>query len=233
MNETGIPARGVSTMTSAIDDEFQTVDLILGSDATTRNVDAFCLTWIKFERQLRRLMANILYQATAFPEHDRNAKEALRAALLAKSNIKHDHFIGGIRKLTGQSTRDIIGERYRELRTGINTAYGFRNKIIHGQQTGHSLDGDQLAASLGHVREWCTILAREGVLRFGYDGFSRNSLRKTHREDVIAAVTASNSFSISVKRSGLRESPALPFMRFRSRERAAVEESSTLLRLDC
>ncbi|RWE30478.1 hypothetical protein [Mesorhizobium sp.] len=175
-------------MKSAIDLEFETVDLILKSDARTKSVDAFCLTWIKFERQLRKLTANILYQATVFQESDRTAKEALRAALLAKNNIKHDHFMGGIRKLTGQTMKDIIGDRHKELRKAVNLAYGFRNKILHGQQTGQNLDKEQLVSSQNYVRDWCTLLAREGTARFGYDGFARDSLRKTHRALLVGSV---------------------------------------------
>ncbi len=175
-------------MKYAIDQEFKTVELILKSDARTKHVDAFCLTWIKFERQLRKLTANILYQATAFSESDVAAKELLRAALLAKNNIKHDHFIGGIRRLTGQSMKEIIGDRHKELRTAVNQAYDFRNKIIHGQQTGQNLDGNQLASTHTKVREWCAILADQGAARFGYDGFARNSLRKTRKPELVASV---------------------------------------------
>lgn len=177
-------------MISAIEQEFETVDLILKSGARTMTVDAFCLTWIKFERQLRKMTANILYQATVFPASDHKAKEGLRMALLAKNNIKHDHFIGGIRKLTGQTMKDIIGEKHKELRKAVNEAYDFRNKIIHGQQTGQNLNSGRLASSQGDLRLWCDILAREGTTRFGYDGFGRDSLRKTNRNDVTASVDA-------------------------------------------
>lgn len=175
-------------MLSAIDQEFETVDLILKSDSETMSVDAFCLTWIKFERQLRKLTANILFQASAFAEPDQETKKALRDALLAKNNIKHDHFIGGIRKLTSLSMKDLIGERYKELRKSIDKAYVFRGKIFHGQQTGFNLNRTELIATQGNVREWCSILAKESSARFGYDGFGRNSLRKTYRDELIASV---------------------------------------------
>ena len=166
-------------MGSAVDEEFETVDLILRSAARTKNVDAFCLTWIKFERQLRKLTAHILYQATAFPESDRASKEALRAALLAKNNLKHDHFLGGIRRLTGLTMKDVLGDGYREMRRNLDQAYDFRNKIIHGQQTGQNLDEVRLAHIQERLRGWCTALAAEAIKRFGYDGFARNSLKKT------------------------------------------------------
>jgi hypothetical protein len=177
-------------MKSTIESEFVTVDLILQSDATTRCVDAFCLTWIKFERQLRKLTANILYQSTAFREGERNAKDELRAALLAKSHLKYDHFISAIRKLTGHSMKDFFGKDYKVLKKAIDQAYGYRQKIFHGQQTGQNLGRDQLAKSLAEVRQWCEILARKGLKHFGYDGFARDSLHKTHVGNIAASVDA-------------------------------------------
>lgn len=177
-------------MTSALDREFETVDLILKSGAPTKTVDAFCLTWIKFERQLRKLTAHLLYQATVFPESDEAAKAALRAALLARSNLKHDHFLGGIYRLTGLTMRQVLGEGYRDMRRDLNQAYEFRNKIIHGQQTGQNLDAAQLAHVQQRLRAWCVSLATEANRRFGYDGFARNSLRKSHRDDVTTSVDA-------------------------------------------
>jgi hypothetical protein len=175
-------------MKSAVETEFQTVDLILSCNASTSKVDAFCLTWIKFEKQLRMLTANILYQGSMFAESDDSSRQAIRAALVKRNNIKHDHFIGGIRRLTGQPMNTIIGDRYKYLKREIEQAYGFRQKIFHGQQTGKNLKARDLAMSQARVREWCEILAREGAVRFGYDGFSRNSLQKNHRNDVTTAV---------------------------------------------
>jgi hypothetical protein len=162
-------------MKSAVETEFQTVDLILSCNASTSKVDAFCLTWIKFEKQLRMLTANILYQGSMFAESDDSSRQAIRAALVKRNNIKHDHFIGGIRRLTGQPMNTIIGDRYKYLKREI-------------EQAGKNLKARDLAMSQARVREWCEILAREGAVRFGYDGFSRNSLQKNHRNDVTTAV---------------------------------------------
>lgn len=185
---TQAPGETVSAGKSAIHLEFEPVDLILASGARTTHIDAFCLTWIKFERQLRKLTANILYQATAFPESDETAKQALRGALLARSNLKYDHFTSAIWKLTGHSAKEMLGARYKVLKAAVDDAYGIRNKVFHGQQTGLNLGKEPLEAAHTSVREWCTIMAHESSARFGYDGFSRNSLRKTRRPDVTAAV---------------------------------------------
>jgi hypothetical protein len=110
-------------MMRAIAQEFATIDLIRQLSAITKEVDALCLTWIKFECQLRRLTANILYRATAIPADDQLAKEALRAALFRKDHIKHDHFMGGIRKLAGCSVKDVMGAKCKELRRAAEQAY--------------------------------------------------------------------------------------------------------------
>lgn len=43
--------------------EFDTIDLLLSSDAPTRAVDAFALAVIKIERQFRKIFTNLVYQA--------------------------------------------------------------------------------------------------------------------------------------------------------------------------
>lgn len=175
-------------MTQGIDEEFKTVDLVLLSGASTMCVDAFCLTWIKFERQLRKLAANLLFQASDLLEDDEDSKSKLRAALARKSKLNHNRFIHGIEKLTATTARQIMGNDYKSLRRSIETAYTYRNKLFHGQQTGHNLNQEQLMLVQSDVRQWCEILAQEGFSRFGYDGFSRNSLHKTNRPEVVELV---------------------------------------------
>ncbi|MEO4001891.1 hypothetical protein [Mesorhizobium sp. CAU 1732] len=70
----------------------------------------------------------------------------------------------------------------------VNQAYVFRNKIIHGQQTGINLTGACWLPARVTLREWCETVAKEGMERFGYDGFGRASLRKTNRADITASV---------------------------------------------
>ena len=50
--------------------EFQTVDLIVKSDAETRGVDAFALSLIKAERQIRKLFTYLMFQFPAFTVSD-------------------------------------------------------------------------------------------------------------------------------------------------------------------
>ena len=46
--------------------EFRTVDLIVASSAETRGVDAFALSVIEAERQIRRLVTHLVYQFPSF-----------------------------------------------------------------------------------------------------------------------------------------------------------------------
>ena len=57
-------------MTSDYNDEFQTVDLIVNSTARSRAVDAFALSLIKAERQIRKLVTHLVYQFPCFGPGD-------------------------------------------------------------------------------------------------------------------------------------------------------------------
>src|ERR1051326_5074316 len=62
--------------------EFSTVDVLLASNAETRGVDAFALTLIKAERQLRRVFTFLIYQQPAFRhEHVPALRHALALTL--------------------------------------------------------------------------------------------------------------------------------------------------------
>lgn len=188
-NDASISAGVASGVTmSSFENEFMTVDAVLACEAETSRVDAFCLAWIKFERQLRKLTGNLLYQASVFDAGDKDLREKLRAALLRKSKHNYKDFLRGIHRLTGHTAEAMLVERYPYLRKAADRAEGFRNKIFHGLQTGQSLDREDLFRLQSDVREYCAILAKEGLNRFGYDGFARDSLRKTNRAEITTSV---------------------------------------------
>ncbi|MGC1504418.1 MAG: hypothetical protein WA782_09805 [Sulfitobacter sp.] len=175
-------------MPNAVDNEFSTVDILLNSDAETRGVDAFVISWVKFERQLRRINGNLIFQHSALKEKHSEDREAVRRALLAKRTANHDKFIAGIRKLSGVNVNDLIGPRYRALKRDVDRAHKYRQKIFHGQQTGNSLTREQLINSIDSIREWCALLAAGSIDTLGYDGFSKNSLQKNGRPEITQAV---------------------------------------------
>ncbi len=173
-------------MSRGFESEFKSIDLLLDSDCESRGVDAFCLSWIKLEKQLRKISANLIYQASDVKAADQGR---IRAALYSHSGLSHTTFIGAIRHLTGAGVGDLIGARYDYLRKAVDASYRNRQKIFHGQQTGQSLTRDALISRVGDIREWCELLSAGATARFGYDGFSGStSLFKTGRHDVVDAV---------------------------------------------
>ncbi len=62
-------------------EEFVTVDAVLASDGATRGVDAFGLSLIKAERQIRRLFTYLVFQSPMFgPQHILELRKALGAS---------------------------------------------------------------------------------------------------------------------------------------------------------
>lgn len=171
-------------MQQCIFDEFLTVDLLLQSSAETRAVDAFVISWVKLEKQLRRLIQNLVFQHPDIDGKQKEHKEYLLKAILAKKTGNHDRFIGAIYRLSGVSVKEIIGDQYKPLKKKIDKSYKHRQKIFHGQQTGDSLERSDLEDCIEAIRFWCERLAIGSSKKFGYDGLSRNSLRKNIHSDI-------------------------------------------------
>jgi len=116
-------------MTTAATHEFSTVEILLQSDAETRAVDAFAISWVKLEKQLRRLTSNLIFQHSVFEEGVSEHKSAVRNAILQKRTANHDRFIGAVYRLSNHSVKELIGDRYRCLKRDTNAAYQYRNKM--------------------------------------------------------------------------------------------------------
>jgi hypothetical protein len=74
------------------DQDFATVNLILNSTFKTRGVDAFALSLIKAEKQLRRVFTFLIFQNPSF---DSTHYDELRKALAANKQIYFEGFIKG------------------------------------------------------------------------------------------------------------------------------------------
>lgn len=158
--------------------EFETVDLILASHAETRGVDAFALSLIKCERQLRRLVTHVVFQ---YPCFDCADVLALRSSLSDNRRVYFDGFIRGFDAIYPRSIQDLVGQGYDRLRTRLDEAIDNRNKIFHGQLTSKELTREELFEYVSHIRYWCKALADAAFTEIGYDGFARDSFRKSER----------------------------------------------------
>jgi len=163
-----------------VDTEFRTVDLILNSSADTCGVDAFALSLIKVEKQLRRLFTHLVFQSSCFSSTD---TEALRAKLNEK-RVYFDGLERGFDALSPVSVESLVGRLYGVLHARITEATKYRNKIFHGQLTDKSLTRGDLVDLTSDLRSWCKALANGAHAEFGYDGFAGNSFQKSQSLDI-------------------------------------------------
>lgn len=162
-------------VTTDFDTEFTTVELLRNCNAETRGVDAFALSLLKAERQMRRLFTFLVFQFPCFGNSD---VATLRKALTRKPRIYFEGFIKGLDALSPISIKQLIGADHDRLRQSLDEAVAIRNKIFHGQLTDRYLSRDDLFTSVDDIEKWCRLLAESTDQQFGYDGFGRNSYRK-------------------------------------------------------
>lgn len=171
----------------SVAEEFKTVNLILESQCETRGVDAFVLSVIKAERQLRKLLTHLVFQ---FPCFTSTHIESLREVLANNRRIYFHEIENCINSICMSTVEQMIGNDYIYLHLRVEEAIECRNKIFHGQLTQKYLTRQDLFGYVADIRAWCDALAEGAVLCVGYDGFSRNSFTKSEREDI------SNNFKI-------------------------------------
>lgn len=155
--------------------EFETVDLLIKSKATTRGVDAFAMSLIKAERQIRKLFTYLIFQ---FPSFSKSNISNLRKVLFEKK-VYFEGFISGINALYPRNIKNLIGPEHDLLLKNLSDARKFRNKIFHGQLTNKQLTREDLIKITSKIKRWCEKLSEEAQTEFRYDGFGRNSFRKT------------------------------------------------------
>lgn len=163
-----------------VDAEFATVDLIVASQAETRGVDAFALSLIKTEKQLRRLITHLVYQ---FPAFTLAQVGQLRAALFKNKRVYADKFIPAFNALYNTDLKTLVGADYDHLFTRFTEATAHRNKIFHGQLTADWLTREELLAYVRDMRAWCSKVAEGAQRAFGYDGLS-DSFKKSAINDL-------------------------------------------------
>ena len=164
-----------------IDKEFDTVDAVIESKAHTFGVDAFALSLIKAERQARKLFTYVVYQ---FPSFSKKDVQALRETLENYRSIYFSEFLIGFDALYPKSIETLIGPDYKRLKARLDESTSYRNKIFHGQLTQKNLSRQELLSLVKDIRIWCESLGAAAVEELKYDGFGRNSFRKSSNVDL-------------------------------------------------
>ena len=162
-------------MTTSYAKEFETVDVVINSTARTCGVDAFALSVIKAERQIRKLVTHLI-PVSCFGPGD---VPSLRQTLVNNRRVYFDGFENGFNALYPRSISDLVGGEYQRLHDRMMEAVDHRNKIFHGQLTSANLTRDDLLAYVADIRTWCKTLAESALADIGFDGFEWNSFQKS------------------------------------------------------
>jgi len=157
--------------------EFETVDLILNSECVTKGVDAFALSLIKAERQMRKLFTFLVYQNPKLQLQF----AGLRETLANNRKVYFQGFISGIEAMYPIKIQELIGSDYEVLKASLFTSIDDRNKIFHGQLTTKRLTAEDFFWKIKDIKMWCGLLAESATNEFGYDGFERNSMQPSKK----------------------------------------------------
>jgi hypothetical protein len=162
------------SISAPLKEEFATVEAIWNSSASTRRVDALLLSWIKYEKQLRRLFCFIVFQ---HPKIYEDKLDKFIDALAEKDYIYTRHYMKGIKALSGTSVRDILAPRWKELNTEIERIRKYRHKFIHGQKVAARVTSPQVERDVLWIVDWINCLADGAEKQLGYDGLKRGTYR--------------------------------------------------------
>lgn len=167
----------------ALKQEFASVEALWYSSAETRRVDSLLLSWVKYEKQLRRLFCFLVYQHPNITVHTINS---LIIVIAQNNSIFPDKLIRGIASLGVKPVPALIGQRHAQLASEVRRIKLYRNKLMHGQATGQSIQSTQLEHDVKHLVSWIGDLASGADAEFGYDGLRRNTFREAKSNQNIA-----------------------------------------------
>ena len=160
------------TIPDALKTEFATVEAIWNTSGETRRVDSLLLSWVKYEKQLRRLFSFFVFQ---HPKITANTLDAVIIAFSDNRNLCPETFITGIKELGVTPLPKLLGDSHANLWSEITRIKKYRNKLMHGQLTGRGIKSPQLEQDVIHIINWISAVAQAADATFGYDGLRRNT----------------------------------------------------------
>ena len=156
--------------------DFAAVDLILDTKIETRGVDSFILSFLKCEKQARRIFTFLIFQNPSYSDSD---YQALRSTLSKNKSIYFKNFISGIELILPHSLEDIYGQDYQKDLGNLLQFVSDRNKIFHGQVTMLGLSRADLIDRVEKIKKWCENLGEKMEREIGYNGFSKSYVKST------------------------------------------------------
>jgi hypothetical protein len=158
--------------------EFKTVECIWESNADTRGLDCLILSWVKYEKQLRRLFCFLLFQ------HPNITKESIKEIIEIIADNKELYpytLIKGIETLSKKSFSTLLGDKFTSLSSEMERINKYRNKLVHGQITGQNINRIKLENDVILIINWIDELGNVAQKEFGYNGIDRNTFKKAKR----------------------------------------------------
>lgn len=169
-------------MPELLKEEFRTVQAVWRTSANTRMLDTFILTWVKYEKQARRLLTSLVFQVIG---EDATELTAARRAIERNRYLYPPSCLRGVAQFADTTLDALIGEQHAPLEQRITRIQRrYRNKLLHGQLTGEQLNETQLHEHTLDVIAWMSALAEIGMAHFGCHGFERGSERFACRQDL-------------------------------------------------
>ena len=164
---------------SNFESEFEVSAYLLNSNNESRAIDSFSLSLLKIEKQIRKIFTHLIYQYECFKPSD---NKKIINILSANKNIYFRHLIIGINLIYFKEIKDIYGVGYEVDYNYICNLKNFRNKIFHGQLTGQELSRTELTEFVTIMKRWSKQISESFQDEINYDGFERNSLKKSKKD---------------------------------------------------
>lgn len=161
-------------ISAQLNEEFATVAALWDTNARTRTVDCLILSWVKYEKQLRRLFTHLVCGHQTFTE---DQVGDIIDEIVQHNRLYGKHFIKGLAEL-GHPVSELVGNAHDGMQAKLSDIEKFRNKIFHGQITGHSLDREALEKAVATIIEWMEALATGAADAIGYDGLSSSAAKR-------------------------------------------------------
>ena len=121
---------------------------------------------------MRRLFRFFVFQ---HPKITEEQLDAVIAAFADNDKLYPETFISAIKQLGVTPIPDLLGDSYARLWPEIERIRRYRNKIMHGQNTGKNIKSPTLERDVMYLVEWISLLAEAANRSFGYDGLKRNT----------------------------------------------------------
>ena len=164
---------------SNYENEFEVIDYLLNSQIESRAIDSFSLSFLKIEKQIRKIFTHIIYQHKCFENSD---KIKIINIISTNRNIYFKDVINGINLIYNKEIKEIYGGNFDDDFKSIINLKDYRNKIFHGQLTGKNLSRTDLEGFVTIMRKWSFQISKSFQDEINYDGFQRNSLTKSKKD---------------------------------------------------